>query len=207
MINKDTKVFGSFSKQAGNNGCRFFNTLFSEHKIDAIYKSYSVENIEDAVSAARTLNFSGFAVSMPFKVEVLKHVEQVSETASRVGSSNTILNVDGALIAHNTDYDSALHLLRPLNSTIYILGDGGLSKAVQAASTKLSLGYEIITRADWDRIDHLKNSTIINCTPVDNYVIEPSNTFFDLRTTSSVGEKFANIQAKKQFFLYTGISI
>jgi shikimate 5-dehydrogenase len=207
MINKDTKVFGSFSKQAGNNGCMFFNTLFSEHKIDAIYKSYSVENIEDAVSAARTLNFSGFAVSMPFKVEVMKHVEQVSETASRVGSSNTILNIDGTLIAHNTDYDAALQLLRPLNSTIYILGDGGLSKAVQAASTKLSLAYEIITRSEWDRIDHLKNSVIINCTPVDSYIIEPSNTFFDLRTTSLAGANFASIQAKKQFFLYTGISI
>ena len=51
-INKDTKVYGSFAKKAGNTGCKSFNSAFYYYQINAIYKSFSVENIEQAVMAA-----------------------------------------------------------------------------------------------------------------------------------------------------------
>ena len=46
MINKDTKVYCSFAKTAGNLGCRLFNTAFNHHGINAIYKSFSVNDIK-----------------------------------------------------------------------------------------------------------------------------------------------------------------
>ena len=46
MINKDTKLYGSFSDKPGNNGCMFFNKGFKKHKIDAIYKSFYSTNIK-----------------------------------------------------------------------------------------------------------------------------------------------------------------
>ena len=36
LINKDTKIFCSFSSNPGNNGCEFFNTKFQENNINAI---------------------------------------------------------------------------------------------------------------------------------------------------------------------------
>ena len=67
MITKDTKIYGSFSKNAGSLGTKLFNLAFKYYNINAIYRSFSIDNIEDAVQAARTLKFSGFAVSMPYK--------------------------------------------------------------------------------------------------------------------------------------------
>ena len=39
LINKDTKIYCSFSSNPGNNGCIYFNTKFQQNNINAIYKS------------------------------------------------------------------------------------------------------------------------------------------------------------------------
>ena len=46
IINKDTKIYGSFSSNPGNNGCTFFNNKFQENNINAIYKSFYSDNIK-----------------------------------------------------------------------------------------------------------------------------------------------------------------
>ena len=66
MINKDTKIYGSFSSSPGNNGCEFFNKEFEDRNINAIYKSFYSDDIKKSIEAVKTLSISGFAVSMPF---------------------------------------------------------------------------------------------------------------------------------------------
>ena len=51
MINKDTKLYGSFSDKPGNNGCMFFNKGFKKHKIDAIYKSFYSTDIKKTIGS------------------------------------------------------------------------------------------------------------------------------------------------------------
>ena len=99
-INKDTKIYGSFSSKPGNNGCIFFNNKFQENGINAIYKSFYSDNIRNSVIAAKTLDFAGFAVSMPFKVEVLNHVNEVDFAAKVIGAANTIVNSNGFINTH-----------------------------------------------------------------------------------------------------------
>ena len=45
LINKDTKLFGSFSDNPGSRGSEFFNKQFAFHGINAIYKSFYSINI------------------------------------------------------------------------------------------------------------------------------------------------------------------
>ncbi len=204
MINKDTKLYGSFSNKSGNNGCVFFNNAFIKFKIDALYRSYSVKSIKDAVFAAKTLGFSGFAVSMPFKTEVLKYVDELTEEVEIIGAANTVVINNGTLKAYNTDYHASLLLMKEIEKEIYILGNGGLSKSVQKSANKKSVNYSLITRENWHSLSELKNKTIINCTPVKNIDIDPSNKFIDLNTNTPAGKGFSIEQAKQQFFLYTG---
>ena len=77
-INKDTKIYCSFSSNPGNNGCKYFNNLFERKNINAIYKSFYSDNIQKSIEAVKTLNISGFAVSMPFKTQVLKYVDKLT---------------------------------------------------------------------------------------------------------------------------------
>jgi len=206
MIDKNTMIFGSFAKQAGNNGCKMFNPAFEYYGLNAIYKSFSVDDIGKAIEAARTLNFRGFAITMPFKIEVLKHVDELSDEAFNIGAANTILNYDGKLTAYNTDYLAALSFLEICElKPLYILGDGGYAAAVKHASETLGFKYTVITRKCWDEIIRIRESIIFNCTPVTNIQYHHSNNFIDCIITTPTGQELSRVQASHQFKLYTGL--
>ena len=205
MINKNTEIYCSFAKKAGNIGCQLFNSSFNYYGMDKIYKSFSVNNIKDAVNAVKTLNIKGFAVTMPFKTEVLDYVNYMSDGVKDIGAANTIINDGGILTAYNTDYNAAKEVLNEcLGVDLYILGDGGYSKAVKQAATELGHRPIIITRENWNDIENIKNSIIYNCTPLENIKIDNSNQFIDCIVSTKTGKRLSWIQASHQFKLYTG---
>ena len=198
-INKDTKIYGSFSSNPGNNGCIFFNNKFQQDGINAIYKSFYSDSILGSVVAAKILKFSGFAVSMPFKVEILDHVDEIEFAAKTIGAANTIVNNDGHLIAYNTDWIGVYKYLLPNKpDKLFILGNGGFAKAVEYACNQLDISYEVITRKDWNKISNLKG-TIFNATPVD---VEVKGTLIDGRPFTESGKQIAALQAEEQYRIY-----
>lgn len=207
-INKDTLIYGSFSDNPGNNGCIFFNNLFQEYKINAIYKSFYSTNAEELIRSAVHLNFSGFALSMPLKIKVMKYLNEIDPAALEIGAVNTVINKNGYLIGYNTDWLGVYNyfingnIIFPDQLKLTILGDGGFSKAVQYVCKKLIIPYDIITRENWNKIDTIKNP-IFNATPVD----VKANNLIDGRPWTETGKIIANLQAKEQFYLYTGIKI
>jgi shikimate 5-dehydrogenase len=198
LINKDTKIFCSFSSNPGNNGCVFFNNKFKGNGINAIYKSFHSDNIEKSIEAVKTLNISGFAVSMPFKVEVLKYVDYIDEAAEKIGAANTIINNNGYLKAYNTDWLGVKKFISNQLDFITILGNGGFSKAVQYFATQSDIPYSIITRDKWDLIPQLTGH-IFNATPID--VITQGN-LIDGRPFTEQGKIIANFQAEEQYKIY-----
>ena len=211
MINRDTMMFGSFSKSPGNRGCSIFNSAFKYHGINAVYKSYQVRDITDAVAAARTLGFKGFAVSMPFKRDVIMHVDELSSGASLCGSANTVVNDHGSLIAYNTDYLAVKDFLTQKNilsaakeGPFIILGDGAYAGAATRAANDLGISYSQINRSTWHLIDDIKKGVVFNCTPVRNIPLRSSNVLIDCLTDTETGRKLGIMQASHQYFLYTG---
>jgi len=208
MINKNTQLFGSFSKKAGSVGCKLFNTSFQFHNINAIYKSFSIDDIRQAILSAKCLNFSGFAVSMPFKTEIIKYIDIVDENVTKTNSCNTVINKNKILYGYNTDYmavkDFLIDFKHNTKKKFYILGNGSYSKTVQICCQELGIDYFLITRNNWDFIQKIKNSTIFNCTPVENinYDIE-TNRFINCINTTETGYILAKKQAAIQYKLYT----
>tara|TARA_R100001129_G_scaffold94492_1_gene64325 strand:- start:3615 stop:4268 length:654 start_codon:yes stop_codon:yes gene_type:complete len=208
-INKDTEIYCSFAKKAGNTGCQMMNTAFRYYQLNKIYKSFSVDSIEQAVAAVKTLNIKGFAITMPYKKQVLDFVDEIDSSAS-IGAANTVLNNGGALKAYNTDFMAACKYLSELackEKPLYILGDGGYSTAVQAAAVELGLACNVVNRDNWDSIEQIEDSVIYNCTPVENIEqnIASSNVFIDCLVTTATGKQLATLQASYQFDLYTGL--
>lgn len=213
LIDKDTKIYCSFSLRAGNKGCQFFNKAFSDRGINAIYKSFSVDNIFNAILSAKTLRFSGFAVSMPYKKQIVTVVDKPDndDSAEKSHAVNTVI-IDyekNKLFGYNTDYYGAIKILTPLRNSyekIYILGNGGLSGAVQATSRDLAFEIEVITRNKWNKVETLRNSLIYNCTPL-NLNLDNSNHYIDCSVETVGGDLLHKYQSHKQFELYTGIKI
>lgn len=199
LINKDTKIYCSFSTSPGNNGCIYFNRKFQENNINAIYKSFYSDNIEGSVQAVRSLGIAGFAVSMPFKIDVLRHVDHLDISVEEIGAANTVVNVDGYLKAYNTDWIAVSKYLSTPPGYMSILGDGGFSKAVQYACKSLGINYRVYTRQHWNQVSEL-TGTVFNATPID---VQVKGDLIDGRPFTATGRMIAELQAEEQFKLYT----
>lgn len=203
LINKDTKIYGSFSKNPGNNGCEFFNLAFEKYKINAIYKSFYSNDIAKITEAVKTLGFSGFAVSMPYKVEILKYLDSVDEDAKKIGACNTILLEDNRLVGYNTDWLGIYNFFKPKNlKHINIIGTGGFSKSISYAFSLLDINFSFVDRKNIKNIDDVENEYFINATPIE--IISSKNYIIDARPTTTEGKNIFILQAIEQFKLYTG---
>ena len=199
FINKDTKIYCSFSSSPGNNGCIYFNNLFKKENINAIYKSFYSDNIYESIQAVKALNISGFAVSMPFKTEVLKYVDKIDDAATKIGAANTVINTNGYLTAYNTDWMGVYKYFAEPPKHLTILGNGGFSKAIQYACKKHNIDFNVITRKDWKLLPSL-DGIVFNATPVD---VEVKGNLVDGRPFTKQGKIIAKYQAFEQFKLYT----
>ena len=207
-IDKDTEIYCSFAEKAGNTGCQMMNTAFFYYVLNKIYKSFSVNNIEEAVNSVRTLNIKGFAITMPYKVDGLKYVDEMDDSVKEIGASNTVLNKNGKLSAYNTDSYAAMIYLELFDNKkpLYIIGNGGYAKAVKWGAKQNNFNVENITRDNWDELFDIKNSVVYNCTPIDiTDWIDKSNDFINCLVTTQTGFDLASMQASKQFELYTGL--
>lgn len=208
-IDKDTKLYGSFSGNPGNFGAHMMNEGFKACGINAIYKPFKVSYAESAIRAMRTLGIAGAGVSAPLKESALKWVDRVAPEADAIGSANTLLLQGEAVVAHNTDWLAAFSALRARQfllqlDKLYILGNGGYARAIKYATGKLGYPWECITRADWHRITELKDCVVFNATPVRGIQVDRTCDFIDCHTDTPTGRKLALLQGKEQFKLYTG---
>ena len=136
-LNKDTTLCISLAARPSNIGTRFHNYLYDQLGIDFIYKAFTTTDIAAAIGGVRALGIRGCSVSMPFKEDVLRLVDEIEQSALAIQSVNTIVNDDGVLTASNTDYTAvqrliAEHRLDP-GKTVLIHGSGGMAKAVGSA--------------------------------------------------------------------------
>lgn len=210
MINKDTKIYGSFSNNPGNNGCKFFNKKFQENNINAIYKSFYSNNIKKSIEAVKSLDIKGFAISMPFKIEILKYLDEVDKAVNVIGACNTVINNKGKLKGYNTDWVGVLNFIKtnkdPIRvaqqDKINIIGNGGFSKAIQYTCNILDIKYNIITRDKMNLVSSLEGVTL-NATPLD---IKGVKQLIDCRPFIKQGKIIALLQAKEQYKIYTNVS-
>lgn len=124
--------------------------------------------------------WDGINVTIPYKKAVLPYCAQLSETARRIGSVNTIVRrPDGSLYGDNTDAYGFESLIRKNGIDVrgrkaLVLGSGGAS--VMAVAVLKLLGAEsvtVISRGGEDNYDNLERHAgaqiIANTTPVGMY--------------------------------------
>ncbi len=79
--------------------------------------------------------FHGLNVTIPYKTHMMRHLDEVSPEAARIGAVNTIVLGERKL-GYNTDYAGFGHLVRSVMphdaQKVAVLGTGGSSRAVLA---------------------------------------------------------------------------
>jgi shikimate dehydrogenase len=112
------------------------NRAFAELKLDYVYMAFRVEDVGAAVAGMRALeNFRGMSVTIPHKVSIIEHLDEVAEVDRGIGSINTVVNDGGRLKGYGSDGPGALRALtearvRVAGRNVTILGSGGAARAI-----------------------------------------------------------------------------
>jgi shikimate dehydrogenase len=112
------------------------NRAFAELGLDYVYVAFRVEDVGAAMAGMRALeNFRGMSVTIPHKVAILKHLDEVAEVDRKIGSVNTVVNDGGRLKGFGSDGPGALQALSDAGVTVAgedvtILGSGGAARAI-----------------------------------------------------------------------------
>ncbi len=98
------------------------------------YVPFEVRDLPSAVGALRALGIRGVGVSQPFKQQVIPILDALEPVAARIGAVNTIVNAQGRLTGHNTDWIGAMRALEEVRSMdsarVLLLGAGGAARAI-----------------------------------------------------------------------------
>ena len=131
--------------------------------IDATYRAHEIapEEVAGFVSGLRSPGVLGINVTVPHKVAVIPHIDEVDEWASSAGAVNTIVNRDGRLTGHNTDGSGFLRSLReaggfdPTGKRVLTLGAGGAARGVVLALVRQQVGHLTIANRTVERAERL----------------------------------------------------
>lgn len=112
------------------------NAAIEELGLDFVYVAFRVENVRDALFGMRALeNFRGMSVTIPHKIEIMKHMDEVEDVDRSIGAINTIIHEGGLLKGFGTDGPGALRALTDAGvdlegKKILMLGSGGAARAI-----------------------------------------------------------------------------
>ena len=154
-----TKLKHSFSKDYFER--KFKSLNYKNHS----YKNFEINNLNSLRKLISKNNLSGLNVTIPFKEQILNYVDDLDDSAEKIGSINTIKVNKNKITGFNTDADGFEKSFKPLienrNSAI-ILGNGGASKAIQYVLTKNKINFKVISRSGEIKYENLSNLDIIN---------------------------------------------
>ena len=112
------------------------NAAFATLGLDARYLAFDVaeDRLEAAIAGARALGIRQLAVSIPHKVSVMQHLDEIDETARAIGAVNTVTRRGDQLVGDNTDWRGAMRALERegnlSGAEAVVLGAGGTARAV-----------------------------------------------------------------------------
>jgi shikimate dehydrogenase len=120
--------------------------------LDARYVTFepAPPDLGAALSGAAALGIRGLNVTIPFKQDVLEHVDP-DDIAARIGAVNTIdLSGEGGPTGHNTDAAGAVRALREhdvaLEGRTVVVGAGGAGRAVAFALADEGMRVDVANR-------------------------------------------------------------
>ncbi len=141
MINSNTLLYAVLGDPISHSlSPVMLNSAFSHVNYNGVYLAFRAKEIGKAISGIRALDIKGAGITIPYKVAVMEFLDEIDDTAGKIGAVNTIINRHGKITGYNFDSTGAIKAIKEKtginNKAVAILGAGGAARAV---------GYGIIT--------------------------------------------------------------
>ena len=181
---KKSRKFGLIGKNIDYSfSKKYFSEKFKKENLDCTYSNFDIENISLIESILQKNGISGYNVTIPYKQEIIKFLDEIDEVAKAIGAVNTIKKIDNKNIGFNTDCIGFEKSLIPLienkkPDSALILGGGGASKAVKYVLKKIKINYRPVSRKEgksefiYENLNDViinRFKMIINCSPVGTF--------------------------------------
>ena len=117
---------------------RLHNSLSMLLGLDLMYIPFRVdkENLEVLVKALKAVDFVGFNVTIPYKRDIMKFIDDNTKEAILMGSVNTVKKIEGRLYGYNTDGEGFLRAFKEEARTgfkgkkVVMIGAGGVARPI-----------------------------------------------------------------------------
>ncbi len=141
------------------------NFWLEKYSINATYEKQLVEknDIEKVIDDMKVNKIQGINVTVPFKKTVIPFLDQLSDTAKKTQSVNTIFKKQNKLVGDNTDvygFSEAIQItnLNLSNKKALILGAGGVVPSIILALKNMGIFEIALSNRTRKKADDLKKS-------------------------------------------------
>lgn len=180
----DERLFGLIGKNISYSFSKeyFFNKFNKENITKARYEIFDLPYINNFEHIIRKHpNLQGVNVTIPYKKEVIKYVNYLSDEAYSINAINSIKIKENRLIGYNTDVfgfkKTFIKYLQYNHKKALVLGTGGAAQAVIYVLKELKIPYLIVSRnkkgdISYKEINEIllnQYKIIIHCTPIGTY--------------------------------------
>jgi len=147
------------------------------------YINIELDSIVNIRNLPEMKSLAGFNVTIPYKQEIIQHLDELTPEAKAIGAVNCVEIIEGRWVGHNTDYIGFKRTLLPLIENrvenALILGTGGASLAVAYVLKELGIRFFFVSRnpkneqtCSYEQVTPLlidKCKLIVNTTPVGQF--------------------------------------
>lgn len=169
------RLVGSFASPASENPTvAIIEAAFRYHRLHYRYINCEVghDKLKAAVEGAKAMGWRGFNCSIPNKVEVVKYIDELGESARIIGAVNTvIIEENGTTRGENTDGKGFVKAISDVISVqgkrMVLLGAGGAARAIGVEMALAGVSEIVVLNRDESGhvlVDLLNKSTSAKAT-------------------------------------------
>jgi shikimate dehydrogenase len=138
-IKGSTRIIGIFGDPVAHTlSPAIQNAAFAALGLGFVYVPFHVarKRLGEAVEGVRALGLAGVNITIPHKVAVMEHLDEIEAHAKEIGAVNTVVNDGGRLVGHNTDGAGFLKSLTEetgfnvSGKKVLVIGAGGAARAI-----------------------------------------------------------------------------
>ena len=157
-LNFKQELTSLFGKPVAENPTQvMIEAAYSYHNLDWRYLTIEVdpEYLGDAVRGMRAMGFKGGNCTIPHKVEVIKYLDRLGESAALMGAVNCIVCEGNELVGQNTDGKgfvlSLKHIIDPIGKNIVVFGAGGAARAIGVEMALVGVSHITVVNRSLER--------------------------------------------------------
>ncbi len=187
------------------------NYWMNKYNIDAIYekKKLDKQDLGNLALKVKDRKIHGANVTVPFKQDIISHLEKLTPEAKKTQSVNTIYLDNDELTGDNTDTYGFMHAIQDTKfdvnkKHILILGAGGVVPSIIYSLIKMKAFKISLTNRTREKAENLKtyfkDLNVINWDEIQNFDMIINATSVGLSVYDELNFNFPKIENNKFFY-------